>query len=248
MKEWLRTHFSLLLSLVTLILIIILAYAIVENPTVEKPTLNTTLSVNESRHDQIINPVDPRLPVHREDVIVYFKKMPDSIDAFASTYGVSPIFIKADIKMAAFETDPVMIGGIVSEKTTQAIEKISKDPLVELVKRDTYMFVNREREINSTPEVRYPEYYDQKGVGYVPNQVIIGFWRLPLSLEEFGAVYGGKPVNVTEGDLQLQSVLFETEDMKGFMERASKNPYVRWIDLNTMWKLDDPGTIEYILG
>ncbi len=75
--------------------------------------------------------------MYKEVVIVYFKEMPKSIDEFAAAYDVTPIFVKEDIKMAAFETNPVKIGGVVSEKTTQAIEKISKDLIAESVKRDT---------------------------------------------------------------------------------------------------------------
>jgi hypothetical protein len=121
--------------------------------------------------------------VYKEVVIVYFKEMPKSIDEFAAAYDVTPIFVKEDIKMAAFETNPVKIGGVVSEKTTQAIEKISKDLIAESVKRDTYMFVDPNAEIEKTTSVRYPD-YTQKDVEPIPNQVIVGFWRLPPSLED----------------------------------------------------------------
>jgi serine protease len=214
-----------MLSLVAVILIVIFAYTIVE-----KPAVNMTPPVNESRHDQIMNPVSPGLPVYRGTVIVYFKEMPDSIDEFATTYGVTTIFVKADIKMAAFETDPVAIGGVVNEKTTQAIEKISKDSRVEQVERDTYMFVDRANEINTTPIVRYPE--DYGGSDLVPDQVAVGFWRLPPSIEEFGAKYGGKPISLSETDMRLQAFVFETKDVKGFIDRASKDPYVSFVELN----------------
>jgi len=230
MKEWPWTHVLLLLPLVAVILIIIFAYTIVE-----KPAVNITPRVNESRHDQIVNPIDPRLPVFRGAVIVYFKEMPGSIDGFASSYDVTTIFVKEDIKMAAFETDPVAIAGIENERTVQAIEKISKDPIVEQVKRDTYLFVDRANEISSMPSVKYPKDYD--GNDYVPNQVTVGFWRLPPSIEEFGEKYGGKTINVTETNLRLQSVIYETEDMDGFIDRASKDPYVSFIELNPYFHL-----------
>ncbi len=167
-------------------------------------------------------------PVYREVVIVYFKEMPKSIDEFAAAYNVTPIFVKEDIKMAAFESNPRKVPGITSEKTESVIENISKDSLVEQVKRDTYMFTDKEREITTTPSVEYPEEYIQKGVEYVPNLVSVSFWRLPptMSLEEFGAKYGGKLDNPTTSDLEFQSVWYETEDVKGFIDRASENPYV----------------------
>jgi serine protease len=175
------------------------------------------------------------MPVYREVVIVYFKEMPVSMDEFATAYDITPIFVKGDIRMAAFETDPVMIGGVVSEKTTRAIEKISKDPLVEAVKRDTYLFVDPKTEIKTMSSVKYPK--DYEGNDYVPNQVTVGFWRLPPSIEEFGEKYGGKPINVTEAYLRLQTVIYETDDMDGFIDRASKDPYVSFIELNPYFHL-----------
>ncbi|WP_158308479.1 S8 family peptidase [Methanocella conradii] len=172
------------------------------------------------------------VPVYREVVIVYFKEMPVSVGEFASSYGVSPVFVKGDIRMAAFESDPVMVGGVVSEKTALAIERISKDPRVESVKRDTYMFVDPRQEIDMTPRLIYPEDLEKKGVEVIPDRVCVGFWRLPPSLDEFGEKYGGKPIDLTETNLRLQWVSYETKDVKGFIDRASKDPYVQYIEVH----------------
>ena len=88
----------------------------------------------------------------------------------------------------------------------------------------------------------YPEDYDRRGFEYVPNQVSVGFWRIPPSLEEFSARCGGKPIDLTESDLKFKWVLFETEDMNGFIDRASQDPYVRNVELNGIFHMDDSST------
>jgi serine protease len=237
MIKVIQKNFILILSIVILALSVTLGVAIIKIPStsvdhnqIPPDVGGTNATINQSSYD---------FPSHREAVIVYFKEMPASMDGFASLYCVTTIFVKDDIRMAAFETEPQFIHGVTGEKTQKVIAKMSNDSRIEQVKKDMYMFVDKKQEINATPEVRYPEYYIQKGIDYVPNQVIIGFWRLPSSLEEFGAHYGGRPINVTEGDLELQSVLFETEDIRGFIDRVSKDPYVKYIDLNVKSRIDD---------
>jgi len=61
-------------------------------------------------------------PVFRDVVIVYFNEMPTSLEKFASTYGVTQIFVKEDIKMAAFETEPIGRPGETSQRTLEFIE------------------------------------------------------------------------------------------------------------------------------
>jgi hypothetical protein len=34
--------------------------------------------------------------------------------------------------------------------------------------------------------------------------------------------------------------MFETEDIRGFIDRASRDPYVRYIELNGIFRIDDP--------
>ncbi|AFC99467.1 hypothetical protein Mtc_0703 [Methanocella conradii HZ254] len=256
MNEWLQKHFLSMLSLIALLLIVILASIIIWNPSkiaddnqlpkganasgvgsftftpVDSFNLSLTSNVTSDGLSDVNTSMPFNVPVYREVVIVYFKEMPVSVGEFASSYGVSPVFVKGDIRMAAFESDPVMVGGVVSEKTALAIERISKDPRVESVKRDTYMFVDPRQEIDMTPRLIYPEDLEKKGVEVIPDRVCVGFWRLPPSLDEFGEKYGGKPIDLTETNLRLQWVSYETKDVKGFIDRASKDPYVQYIEVH----------------
>lgn len=207
--------------------IIALAYGI----SVEKKSMQP-ISVEKKSMPPNIR-LDPyfHAPQDREDVIVYFKEMPSSIEEFASSYGVTPIFVKDDIKMAAFETSPTRVPGVTSQKTKELIEQISKDPLVESVKVDTFMFTDKKSDIKAMPEVITPEDLDKNGTIY-SHEVIVGFWRFPPSLEDFAAKYGGRLVNLTEGDLNLLTAMFETDDMTGFINNVSKDPYVRYVEPN----------------
>ncbi|MGA9138655.1 MAG: hypothetical protein WBZ29_00415 [Methanocella sp.] len=187
-------------------------------------------------------PVDE--PHTREAVIVYFRDNPSSMNAFSGSYNITPIFYKADIRMAVFETVVNQFPLVISNKTREVIEKLSQDPLVELAYRDTFLFLDRREPINTTASVTYPEEYDKKGWEYVPHQLMVGFWRIPPSIEEFSARCGGRPVNLTESDLEFKWVLFETEDMNGFIDRASQDPYVRYVELNGIIRADEslPGS------
>jgi hypothetical protein len=192
------------------------------------------------------NQTPNKAPDKREVVIVYFKEMPESMKQFAYSYDIVPIFIKEEIKIAAFDLKPIITDKM-DVDTTAIIEKISKDPLVELAKRDTYYFVDREKEINTTTSVKYPK--DYRDGDYVPDEVVVGFWRLPPYIEEFGIKYGGKPIDVYGATSFLPYILYETGDMESFIDLASKDPYVRYIELNVIFKIDEAteGYIEYII-
>ena len=174
---------------------------------------------------------------YREDVIVYFKEMPVSMDEFSSFYGVRPLFVKDDIMMAAFETSSVKNPGVTSQKTCIFIENMLKDPRVESVKEDTYMFINKNDVIKTTPTMVDIKALSRNGTTYVSDQVIVGFWKLPPSLDDFGAKYGGTPVSVSESDLESQSILFEAKDVNGFINGALTDPYVNYVNVNIIGRV-----------
>ncbi|MFZ3058945.1 MAG: hypothetical protein WA102_04315 [Candidatus Methanoperedens sp.] len=177
----------------------------------------------------------------REDVIVYFKEMPPSINGFASKYGVTPIFVKPDIKMAAFETLPKGYPGRVSQRTLDIVSELSKDPLIEKAFRDEYRFIarkagylviNAETGYYSTePLIQGPDYYEKLGVEYIPNIVWVGFWRAPPSLEEFASKYGGKLMELSDADNFFMTAKFETSNISEFINNISTDPYVRSVEL-----------------
>jgi hypothetical protein len=164
------------------------------------------------------------MPVFREDVIVYFKEMPD-IGAFASKYRGRVIFIKPDIKMAVFETNPTGRTGQVSQRTLDFINETSKDSSVEKAYKDGFMFTRPDKMYLSQAEIIYPEDNDKEGIKYAPNKVIVGFWRQPSSLEELASENGG---NLTSVDDVLQFAAFKTDNLTGFIRNISTNPYVRY--------------------
>lgn len=86
-------------------------------------------SIEPTANSMDINISNIKKPDYRESVVVYFKEMPASVDDFASSYNVTPIFVKEDIKMAAFETSPRKEPGVTSQKTKEFIEQVSNDPL-----------------------------------------------------------------------------------------------------------------------
>ncbi len=270
-KERLQKNFSLLLTLILLVLTIVLAFAVMEKSTILEGRNSSSGNVtgqdfpppgvqsytfyhinatdypatNKTPGDPyplIFNQTPPGGLAYSEFIIAYFREMPESADEFAAAYGIKPVFVKDEIKMAAFEVENHLVLGVSDGKTGEAIEKLSNDSRVEMVKKDTYMFTGGETEIKTTPTVKYPEDYKD---GYVPNQVMVGFWRLPQSLEEFGAKYGGKPVNISESDLNIQMVMYETQDMRGFIDRASKDRYVRYIELNGYFRAFDGPVLIY---
>lgn len=171
---------------------------------------------------------------YREAVIVYFKEMPASIEEFSSSYDVKLIFVKENILMAAFETSSVKLPGVTSQKTRDFIASVSRDPRVESAKEDTYQFINKNNTIRSTPIVVDISALSRNGTAYVPDQVIVGFWKLPSSIESFGEKYGGKPVNLSENNLQSQSILFETQDVSNFINGVSNDPYVSYVNVNVI--------------
>jgi len=164
---------------------------------------------------------DPRFtPKSREVVIVYFKEMPPSLEKFAAKYDGKLIFIKEDIKMAALETNPIKMPGKTSRVTLDFIEKVSKDPIVEKAFEDRFMFVKPGEVYKPEPKVVYPE--DMKD-NYVPNEVIVDFWRMPPSLEEFAKKYNAKIKRVSN---VLMSATFEVNNISEFIKKVSADPYV----------------------
>ncbi|WP_456468630.1 S8 family serine peptidase [Archaeoglobus sp.] len=167
---------------------------------------------------------DPKfIPKFREIVIVYFKEMPLSLEKFAVKYGGKLIFAKEDIKMAAFETNPIKELGKTSKVTLDFIEKVSKDPIVEKAFEDGFMFVKVGEEYKPESKVVYPEDYDKKGIKYISNEVIVGFWRMPPSLEEFAKKYNAKIKRVSN---VLMYATFEVDNISEFIREVSANPYV----------------------
>ena len=166
-------------------------------------------------------------PVFRDAVIVYFNKMPTSLYEFASEYGVTVIFVKEEIKMAAFETEPRSMPMETSQRTLDFVEEVSKDPCVEKAYEDGSMFVDTKELYKPEPEIIYPEDYDKKGWKYVPNNAMVGFWRFPQSLEEFAFRYDAKLKNFGEANEVLLFATFETDDITEFIKRVSTDPYVR---------------------
>lgn len=164
------------------------------------------------------------MPKFREGVIVYFKEMPE-LGEFASKYRGKVIFVKPDIKMAAFETNPIGRPGEASPKTLDFINEVSKDPRIEKVYRDEFMFVDTKKVHKLEPEIKYPEYLDKKGVEYVSNEVVVGFWRMPSSLKVFASKYGA---NLLEVEDVLMFAVFETDNSTEFLKRISTEPYVRY--------------------
>lgn len=165
---------------------------------------------------------DLPMPFIREDVIVYFKEMPASLEEFASSYGGKLIFAKQDIRLAAFETVPIGRTGQTSQSTLNFINEVSKDSRVEKAYRDEFEFIRPDREYSPEPELMYPE--DMKDE-YVPNTVIVGFWRHPPSLEEFASRHGGKLIYYEE---VLMFAGFEVSNISEFISKVSTDPYVRY--------------------
>jgi len=183
-------------------------------------------------------------PVFRDAVIVYFNEMPASLDEFASEYGVKLIFVKEEIKMAAFETEPSSMPMETSQRTLDFVEEVSKDPCVEKAYEDGYMFVDTKKLYKPEPVIEYPEDYDKKGYEYISNEAQVGFWRLPPSVEEFASMYGAKLKDFGEADEFLLSALFETDDITEFIKRVSTDLYVRHAEPNGVvhgsYTPDDP--------
>lgn len=179
-------------------------------------------------NDNNIGQTDKKKPDFRESIIVYFKEMPGSMDKFASSYGVTPLFVKDDIRMAAFESSPQKEPGITSKSTKDSIEKISKDPIVESVKEDTSMFINKKSQIKAEANIVTPKDCDRNGTIYSQNKVVVGFWRFPASLDKFAEKYGGKLIDLTDGDLSLQKAVFETSNSTDFINKISNDPYIKY--------------------
>ncbi|NQE44814.1 Halolysin [ANME-1 cluster archaeon GoMg2] len=180
-------------------------------------------------------------PVFRDAVIIYFKKMPASQEEFASKYGVKLIFVKEDVKMAAFETEPSSMPMETSQRTLDFVEEVSRNSRVEKAYKDGFMFVRPNKAYTPEPMITYPEDFDKKGWEYIPKEAIVGFWRLPPSLEEFASRYGATLKSV---DVDLLSALFEIDDVTGFIKRISTDPYVSYIEPNGVGHItyvpDDP--------
>ncbi len=174
---------------------------------------------------------DIQMPVFREAVIVYFKKTPVSLEDFASKYGGKLIFTKQDIKMAVFETNTIGRSGETSQRTLDFINEVSKDPLVEKAYKDGFMFTRADKVYLPQAEIIYPENYDQEGIKYVPNKVIVGFWRLPSSLVDFASKYNA---TLKSADDVLLFAAFETDNVSGFIKNVSTNPYIRYAHPDTI--------------
>jgi hypothetical protein len=166
---------------------------------------------------------DPRVnPVFRDAVIVYFNEMPASLDEFASDYSVKLIFVKEKIKMAAFETEPISLPGETSQRTLDFVEAVSNEKAYE----DGFLFVSPNEVYTPEPEIEYPKDHPKPFVPYCG--VHVQFWRLPPSPEEFASMYGAKLVSISDFSSEFSlSATFETDDITGFINKISTDPYVR---------------------
>ena len=204
---------------------------VIDEPPGPEPEPKKPEELEESKPE--VREPDPRFhPVFRDAVIVYFKEMPTSLEEFASKYGGTLIFAKEDIKFAAFETEPISMPGETSQHTLDFIEEVSKDPRVEKAREDGFMFVRPDKVYMPEPKIVYPEDFDKKGWGYIPNEVKVGFWRLPQSFEEFASKYGAKLKDFDEANEFLLFATFETDNVTGFIKKISTDPYVRHAEPN----------------
>ncbi len=171
---------------------------------------------------------DLPIPVFREAVIVYFKEMPVSLEEFALKHGGKLIFSKQDINMGVFETKPVGKPGERSQRTLDFINEVSKDPLVEKAYHDGSMFIRPNKVYLPESKLTYPENTGE----YAPNEVIVGFWRIPPSLEGFASKYGGKLKGFGDANEALKFASFETNNISEFINKISTDPYVRYAEPN----------------
>ena len=192
----------------------------------DEPSVVTNVVVTQDRGFQ--------MPIFRETVIVYFKEMPVPLEAFASRYGGKLIFAKPDIKLAAFETRAVGEPGKTGQKTLDFIDEVSKNSLVETAYRDGFIFTSPDKVYTIGPKITYPEDLIKQGGEYVPNEIIVGFWRMPPSLEEFATKYGVALKRVNEG---LLSATFDVDDVSEFIKIISTDPYVRYVEPNSVYSI-----------
>jgi serine protease len=198
---------------------------VIDKPPGSEPEPKKPEEPDESKPE--VREPDPYFnPVFRDAVIVYFNEMPASLDEFASEYGVKLIFVKEEIKMAAFETEPSSMPMDTSQHTLDFVEEVSKDPCVEKAYEDGYMFVDTKKLYTPEPKITYPEDFDRQGAEYIPNEVCVGFWRLPPSIEEFASRYGAKLKDFDNANEFLLFAVFETDDATGFIKKISTDPYV----------------------
>ena len=177
----------------------------------------------------------------REDVVVYFKDMPSSLQDFASAHDVKLIFSKPDIKMAAFETMSVQQPGKKSVVSQNFIATMAKDPTVESAELDGFMFTDTTKNYTSQPMILTLEDLKKNNSEYIPNEVIVGFWKIPSSLDEFGAKYGGTIKNSSvDINYGLKFATFNTNNITSFINNVSTDPYVRYIEPNGKVQLIDP--------
>jgi len=178
-------------------------------------------------------------PVIREVVVVHFKEMPASLDEYASEYGGKLIFLKEDIKFAAFEMSPrAELPRKVSQRTQDFMSMASGDARVEEARLDTFLFVDPNKVYTKEPRITYPSDLVKLGIkpGDITNHILVSFWVFPPSLEEFAQKHGGKLINFSDANKNLLYANFETDDIEGFLNSVSKDPYVRAAetDANTM--------------
>ena len=188
---------------------------VIDEPPSPEPEPKKPEELEESKPE--VREPDPRFhPVFRDAVIVYFKEMPTSLEEFASKYGGTLIFAKDDIKFAAFET---------SQHTLDFLEDVSRDSHVEKAYEDGFMFTKPDEKYSPEPKIAYPEDYDKKSIEYISNEIVVGFWRMPPSLEEFASKYESSLKDVED---VLQFATFETDDVTGFIKKISTDPYIRY--------------------
>lgn len=162
--------------------------------------------------------------------MVHFNEMPVSLDEYASEYGGKLIFVKDDINFAAFEMSPRVSTPLkASQRTQDFMNKTSGDARVEGARLDTFLFVNPNKTYTKEPLITYPADLVKLGIkpGEITNHMMVSFWVFPPSLEEFAQKHGGKLMNFSQANKNLICADFETDDIEGFLNSVSKDPYVR---------------------
>ncbi|WP_148266582.1 hypothetical protein [Methanocella arvoryzae] len=226
MKELLQKYFLSIILIIVLSLTLTLTYEIITDRfySYSKP--------------EIVYPKDldvKGIEYDHNNVSVVFWKLPGSIQGFGKKNGGMPIRLtewNMQSQCIVYET----------ENQTDFIERASKDPRVRyinpvyighLVPANVTVGLPSMNELSNLsagkPEIVYPADLDEKGVEYDHNIVTIGFWKLPGSLERFGDKYDGKVYRLTEENLHLQSIEYETNNQTDFIDRASKDPLVKYI-------------------
>jgi hypothetical protein len=94
------------------------------------------------------------------------------------------------------------------------------------------------------PAAIIPEDAKNTDSEYVPNLVTVGFWKLPPSVEEFGASYGGTLSNAGV-NYDINAATYITDNATSFIENVTRDPYVRYAEINSIIRIP-PNEMENV--